>query len=335
MAVGTTVDCAIPRPLSGTDCGLSGELSVTVSRPTRLPFADGLKVTTIWHDPAAEMREPQLDFQSLIAKSPDASTLEIVSAATPLFVTVTSEQVSVLPTSVSGHAGGAMLTPGAGVADGVADATVVAGVPVPVTVPLVVPDAPGVPLVPPGVPAPGDETTATVPAPAAAEPLVEPGAPALAPGALGTTAALPGAPGAPAALPPLTGIGPAPAAPPGATGAAPAAAPAGPAGEVAMIAESGTVADGTGVPCASADAAADVPDGVPRDVKGVGESSVGTNGADVVDGRPAAVRGWALTAKSSERSVETFPARSVARIRTVWLPGAVTKSSGLNESSLK
>jgi hypothetical protein len=162
-------------------------LSVTVIRPTRLPLADGAKPTTTWHDPADEMRVPQLDFQSLIEKSPVASTFEIVSGAAPLFVTVTSEQVSVLPTIVSGHDGGAMATPGAGVAEAVADGTAVAGVPVTVPapavpVPVVVPDAPGVPFVVPGVPAPGDETTATVPAPAAAVPLAAPGVPALAAG---------------------------------------------------------------------------------------------------------------------------------------------------------
>ena len=35
--VGAAVETAIPRPLSGTDCGLSPALSVTVNRPTRLP----------------------------------------------------------------------------------------------------------------------------------------------------------------------------------------------------------------------------------------------------------------------------------------------------------
>lgn len=81
-----------------------------------------------------------------------------------------------------------------------------------------------------------------------------------------------------------------------------------------MIAESGTVADGV---CADADAPAAVPDGVPTEVNGVGERIVGTNGVVGVGGRLADARAWALTAKSSARSVETLPARSVARIRTV------------------
>ena len=210
--VGTAVDWAMPLPLTGADCGLSDALSVTVSRPTRLPLADGEKVTTIWHVPPAERREPQLDFQSPTAKSPVTSALEIVSAAAPVFVTVTNEQVSVAPTRTSGHDGGSICTIGAGVGEGVADGTAVVGVPP--GVPVVVPDVPGVPVVLPGVPAPADETTETVPAPAVEPPGV-PAAPVPAPAVppAPAPAPAPGVPPAPAApvpvVPPVMGIVPA------------------------------------------------------------------------------------------------------------------------------
>jgi hypothetical protein len=38
---------ATPTPVSGTDCGLSGALSVIVTAPVRVPSAVGVKITVI------------------------------------------------------------------------------------------------------------------------------------------------------------------------------------------------------------------------------------------------------------------------------------------------
>jgi hypothetical protein len=89
---------AIPVPLSDTVCGLVGASLVSVSVPLRAPIAVGVKVTVIVHVAFTAM----LAVQPVLVceKSPAIAMLEIVSAALPLFVTVTVWVALDVPTSV-------------------------------------------------------------------------------------------------------------------------------------------------------------------------------------------------------------------------------------------
>jgi hypothetical protein len=77
---------ATPVPLKVDECGDPEALSVTVKFPVRAPAAVGVKVTAIAQFAPAATADPQV-FVS--AKSPDAAIWVIVSAAVPLFDSVT------------------------------------------------------------------------------------------------------------------------------------------------------------------------------------------------------------------------------------------------------
>jgi hypothetical protein len=50
----------VPTPVSGTDCGLPGALSATLTFPFLLPVALGVKVTLIWQLPFGGTEPGQL-----------------------------------------------------------------------------------------------------------------------------------------------------------------------------------------------------------------------------------------------------------------------------------
>ena len=93
---------AVPVPLSPTLCGLPLALSVMVTEAERAPVAVGLNVTLIEQSaPAASVEV--LGGQLFVCEkspllAPVIAMLEIVSAAFPLFVTVTFCDALVLPT---------------------------------------------------------------------------------------------------------------------------------------------------------------------------------------------------------------------------------------------
>jgi hypothetical protein len=76
----------VPVPLREMVCGLPAALSVTETVPLALPVIVGVKVTfTVQELPAA-----RLDPQLLVSEKPELAVIpEIVSAAVPVFVTVT------------------------------------------------------------------------------------------------------------------------------------------------------------------------------------------------------------------------------------------------------
>jgi hypothetical protein len=76
---------AVPVPLSDTVRGLPLPLSVIVTAPVRAPVAVGVNVTLIEQFAPAATDDPQV---FVCANSPEVLTLEIVSAALPLFVSV-------------------------------------------------------------------------------------------------------------------------------------------------------------------------------------------------------------------------------------------------------
>ena len=85
-----------PVPESATVCGLPGALPVMVSVPLRLPLAEGSKKTPIVQlTPGA-----RLLVQPLVSpKSALACTLEMVSATSPVLLTVTFCGSPVVPTN--------------------------------------------------------------------------------------------------------------------------------------------------------------------------------------------------------------------------------------------
>ena len=78
---------AVPVPVNETVCGLPVPLLVRVSVPVRAPAAVGVKITEIVHVALIAMLAVQPVF--VWAKSPLTAIFEIVSAAVPVFVTVT------------------------------------------------------------------------------------------------------------------------------------------------------------------------------------------------------------------------------------------------------
>jgi hypothetical protein len=77
---------ATPVPLKVAECGDPEALSVTVKFPVRAPAAVGVKVTAIAQFAPAATADPQV---FVAAKSPVAAIWVIVSAAVPLFDSVT------------------------------------------------------------------------------------------------------------------------------------------------------------------------------------------------------------------------------------------------------
>ena len=75
----------MPIPDSAIVCGLLPALSVIATVPNRLPVAVGINVMLIVQVPPAGTLVGQF---SICAKSPVAATLEIVSAALPVLVSV-------------------------------------------------------------------------------------------------------------------------------------------------------------------------------------------------------------------------------------------------------
>lgn len=73
-------------PLNETLCGLPAALSVIETVPLAAPFMVGAKVTLIVQELVAARDDPQL----FVCENPVLAVIpEIVSAAVPLFVTVT------------------------------------------------------------------------------------------------------------------------------------------------------------------------------------------------------------------------------------------------------
>ena len=89
-----------PAPLSGTDCGLPGALSVMVIAAVRDPSWLGLKVTLMAQCPPGETLEPQL-FVSVksLGLVPVIAGLLMVSGRPPMFVSVTVWTALLYPTS--------------------------------------------------------------------------------------------------------------------------------------------------------------------------------------------------------------------------------------------
>ncbi len=85
--LGDAVGAMVPVPVSETVCGLPLALSVTETAPVREPATVGVKVTEIVQVPAAATDAPQV---LVWLKSPLAAMLVMVSAADPLFVSVTA-----------------------------------------------------------------------------------------------------------------------------------------------------------------------------------------------------------------------------------------------------
>ncbi len=77
---------SIPVPISATVCGLPGALSEMVMLPLRAPPAVGVNVTLIAQLAPAATLAPQL---LVCAKSPLAPMLAMLSAAEPVFDSVT------------------------------------------------------------------------------------------------------------------------------------------------------------------------------------------------------------------------------------------------------
>jgi hypothetical protein len=79
----------VPVPVSPTVCGLPAALSVMVNVPVRVPVAVGVNVTLIVQFAFAASIAGSVPHVFVCAKSPDAAMELIVSAAFPVFVTVT------------------------------------------------------------------------------------------------------------------------------------------------------------------------------------------------------------------------------------------------------
>lgn len=77
----------IPAPVNPTVCGLPAALSVTVMEPVLAPRTVGVNITEIVHVPAGATDAPQL---FVWLKSPITAMLEIVRAAEPELVSVTT-----------------------------------------------------------------------------------------------------------------------------------------------------------------------------------------------------------------------------------------------------
>ena len=77
---------AVPVPVNGIVCGLPLALSVIEIEPVRDPVAAGVNFTEIVQVPATVTEAPQV---LVWLKSPLAAMLVIVSAADPVFVSVT------------------------------------------------------------------------------------------------------------------------------------------------------------------------------------------------------------------------------------------------------
>src|ERR1017187_1994176 len=84
-----------PFPLKATACGDPAALSVTVRSPTRAPALVGVKVTEIVQLAPAATEEPHV---LVCAKSPEAATCVIASAAVPVFESRTVWLVLATPT---------------------------------------------------------------------------------------------------------------------------------------------------------------------------------------------------------------------------------------------
>src|SRR4051812_36231436 len=93
--VTAAADAAFPVPESETICGLPAAESVTVNAPVRVPVCVGVKVTAMLQlAPAARLAGQEL----VCAKSPLVPILLTLSAAPPLFVSVTDCAALVVPT---------------------------------------------------------------------------------------------------------------------------------------------------------------------------------------------------------------------------------------------
>src|SRR5437588_5051440 len=84
-----------PVPLRLTVCGLPVTLSVTLKLPVHVPDAVGVNVTLMLQFPPAASEPPHV---LVAAKSPLATMLVIVSAALPVFDSVTVCAALVVPT---------------------------------------------------------------------------------------------------------------------------------------------------------------------------------------------------------------------------------------------
>jgi len=93
-AIDTSV-ATVPVPVSETDCGLSTALSIKVTAPGRVPVVVGVNVT----ETVQEAPTPSEPVQLLVwAKSPEATMLDSVVEAVPLFETVMVLAALVVPT---------------------------------------------------------------------------------------------------------------------------------------------------------------------------------------------------------------------------------------------
>src|SRR5579864_199650 len=90
-------DAAVPVPVRLTVCGLFAALSVKVIVPVRVPVAVGVNVTLIVQLPPMATRLPQV---FVCPKSPLGTILEMLSAAVPVFVSVSVCAALVAPTVV-------------------------------------------------------------------------------------------------------------------------------------------------------------------------------------------------------------------------------------------
>lgn len=100
FAESDTIGSEAPVPVSRMTCGLSGALSVRVSDPTLGPPTFGVKVTPIVQFEGGVVAWSGAVVQLLlaIAKLPLATAEDMVNAAVPVFVTVSTRGALVTPT---------------------------------------------------------------------------------------------------------------------------------------------------------------------------------------------------------------------------------------------
>ena len=91
---------AVPTPLKLTAWGLPGALSEMATDAARLPLAAGVKVTLMAQlDPAATETPQLFVCAKSVGLAPATAKLEIVSAAFPVFLSVTTCTLLVVVTA--------------------------------------------------------------------------------------------------------------------------------------------------------------------------------------------------------------------------------------------
>lgn len=90
-------------PVSATDCGDLGALSVKVSAALKAPFADGLKPTVTVQVAFTTRLVPQvLPVILKLPVGPESPTALMLRTAEPVFLIVTTWAAAAVPTVVAG-----------------------------------------------------------------------------------------------------------------------------------------------------------------------------------------------------------------------------------------